>query len=180
MPCDANATLMDEFDRLVALYHTRASSSAKSRLSVLLDIERIRDPRVVPFLLGVLGDRHEAEEVRIQVVKRLRNRNGLLASADRPLIARVVGDVLAEQSSQEVRLQAALTLGDFTDIDGVLSRLTALSLARDESIDLRYAAFTSIERAGPTPECIALMRQITSDEALGDAARSVLAVWHVG
>ena len=46
-------------------------------------------------------------------------------------------------STEELRLQAALALGDFTQIDGVLSSLSAVSLARDESIDLRYAAFTS-------------------------------------
>ena len=87
--------------------------------------------------------------------------------------------MLADKSNEELRLQAALTLGDFTEIDGVLPRLSAVSLARGESIDVRYAAFTSIERAGPTPECIALMRQITGDETLGEAARTVLSAWHV-
>jgi hypothetical protein len=72
-----------------------------------------------------------------------------------------------------------LALGDFIDVDGVPATLTELSLARDESIDLRYAAFTSIERAGPTPECIAVLRQIAGDDALGDAAHSVLSAWHV-
>ena len=32
---------MDEFERLVSIYRMRASSSAKSRLDVLLDIERL-------------------------------------------------------------------------------------------------------------------------------------------
>ena len=49
--------------------------------------------------------------------------------------------------------------------------LTALSLAHDETIDLRYAAFTSIERAGPTPQSIAVLRQIAHDDALGDSPR---------
>jgi hypothetical protein len=167
---------MDELDRLVNLYHSRASSSVKSRLDVMLDIERLRDARVVPFLLGVVADRHESADVRIYVVRRMR----FIPPTDRPLVAEAIGDVLTDESDAQLRLQAALTLGDFTDIDGVLSRLTALSLAGDESIDLRYAAFTSIERAGPTPECIALMRQIGSDEALGGAARSVLSAWRVG
>jgi hypothetical protein len=171
---------MDELQRLANVYRTRASSSVKSKLDVLMDLERVRDPRVVPFLLQVLADRHESEAVRVHVVKQLRNGSGLLLPANRPPVARALGDVLADMSAEELRLQAALALGDFTQIDGVLSSLSAVSLARDESIDLRYAAFTSVERAGPTPECIALLRQIAGDEALGDAARSVLAAWHVG
>ena len=171
---------MDAFQRLVNVYHTRASASAKSRLDVLLDIEQLRDPRVVPFLLEIVADPHESTDVRMYVLKRLRNRQVWIAPTDRPLIASTVSDVLLDTSNEELKLQAALTLGDFTEGDGVLSRLTAVALARDESIDLRYAVFTSIERAGPTPECIAVMRQIASDEALGAAARSVLSAWHVG
>ena len=82
-------------------------------------------------------------------------------------------------SSADLRLQAALALGEFAQIDGVLARLSAVCLAQDESIDLRYAAFTSLERAGPTPECIALLRQVSNDDTLGSAARSVLLAWHV-
>ena len=99
--------------------------------------------------------------------------------ADRPPVARALGELLADTSADELRLQVALALGDFNQIDGVLSTLSGVSLARDESIDLRYAAFTSIERSGPTPECVAVMRQIARDETLGDAARSVLSAWHV-
>jgi hypothetical protein len=170
---------MDEFDRLVSMYRMRASSSLKSKLDVLMDIEQVHDARAVSFLLDVVGDQHEIDEVRIHVVKRLRRGNGLLARADRRLVARAVGEALADTSSVQLRLQAALTLGDFTEVDGVLPKLSAVSLARDESIDLRYAAFTSVERAGPTPECIGFMRQIAGDETLGDAARSVLSAWHV-
>lgn len=170
---------MDDFERLVSLYRTRASSSVRSKLDVLMDIERIRDRGVVPFLLEVSCDGHESVEVRISVVKRLRNRHGFLAPADRQRVAKIVGEVLADASNAELRLQAVLTLGHFTDVDGVLSALSAVSLGRDESIDLRYAAFTSVERAGPSPESIAVMRQIASDETLGDAARSVLSAWHV-
>src|SRR4051794_20782170 len=47
---------MDELQRLVDVYRTRGSASVKSKLDVLIDLERVRDPRVVPFLLKVLGD----------------------------------------------------------------------------------------------------------------------------
>jgi hypothetical protein len=170
---------MDELQRLVDLFNARAASSAKSKLDVLMDLERVRDPRVVPFLLQLLADRQESADVRIHLVKQLRNGTGLLVPADQPVVARAIAKVLADTSTAELRLQAALALGDFTGIDGVLPILSKVALAPEESIDLRYAAFTAIERAGPTPEGIAAVRRIVRDETLGDAARSVLSAWHV-
>jgi len=169
---------MDELQRLVDLYRLRARSSARSKLDVLIDLERVRDPRVVPFLLHVLVDPDESEDVRIHVVKQLRGGTGVLVPADRPVVAKALAEVAADNSPQELRLQAVLALGDFTQIDGVLSSLCEVTLARDESVDLRYTAFTSIERAGPTPQCIAIVRRIARDDTLGDAARSVLSAWH--
>jgi hypothetical protein len=170
---------MDELQRLINLYGTRAASSAKSKLDVLIDLERIRDPRIVPFLLQILTDPCESEEVRIHVVGQLRGGSGVLVPADRPVVAKAIGGVLADPSPANLRLQAALALGDFIQIDNVLRSLSAVSLARDESIDLRYAALDSIERAGPTPESVGVLHQIAQDETLGGAARSVLSAWHV-
>ena len=170
---------MDELQRLVKLYSTRADSSVNSKLDVLMDLERVRDPRVVPFLLQLLTDPRESVDIRVHVVKQLRSGTGILVPADRPTVASALQDLVTDASSEEVRLQSALALGDFTQVEGVLSTLTTVSLARDESIDLRYAAFTSIERAGAAPESVAVLREIARDETLGDAARSVLAAWHV-
>ena len=169
---------MDELERLVDLYRTREASSARSKLDVLMDLERIRDPRVVAFLLRVLGDRQERDEVRIHIVRQLRNDSGIVVPFDRPVVSRALVEVLSETSVDNLRVQAALVLGDFTEMECVLPALAALSLAHDQSIDLRYAAFTSIERAGPTPQSIAVMQQIALDDALGSAARSVLWAWH--
>jgi hypothetical protein len=170
---------MDELQRLVNLYGTRADSSVNSKLDVLMDLERVRDPRVVPFLLEILMDAWESVDIRIHVVKQLRSGTGILVPADQPTVASALEDLVTDASSEEVRLQSALALGDFIQVEGVLSTLTTVSLARDESIDLRYAAFASIERAGATPASIAVLRKIARDETLGDAARSVLVAWHV-
>ena len=113
------------------------------------------------------------------MLKQLRTGDGLVAPAERPRVAKSVSDILADKSTVELRLEAALALGAFTQIDGVLATLSNVALARDESIDLRYAAFTSLERAGPTPESIALMRLISTDETLGISARGVMSAWHV-
>ncbi len=170
---------MDELERLVNVYRARGSSSVKSKLDVLMNLELIRDPRVVPFLLELLCDRDESQEVRIHVVQQLRGGTGVLVPTDRPAVTHALTAVVGHRSSEELRLQALLALGDFTAIEGVLRTLGAVALTQDESIDLRYAAFTAIQRAGPTDGSIAVMREIAADETLGDAARSVLSAWHV-
>jgi len=170
--------VMAEFERLVEAYTRRASACPGSKLDLLMDLARICDRRVLPFLLKVMANADEAEEVRIYVLKQLRNGGGLVAPADRPVVARLIGDILADGSTPDLRLEAALALGEFVQIDGVLPNLSVVCLAHEESIDLRYAAFTSLERAAPTPECIALLRRLSNDETLGDSARSVLSAWH--
>jgi HEAT repeat protein len=149
---------MDELERLVDAYQVRGSATVRSKLSVLMHLKRIRDPRVVPFLLKVLEDAGEVEQVRIYVLKQLRNGDGLLVPADRGPVAKAIADVLDHGATAERRLEAALALGEFTQVDGVLARLGAVCLTHDESIDLRYAAFTSLERARPMPDYIALLR----------------------
>lgn len=148
-------------------------------MSILMDLERSRDPRVVAFLLDVLADPLEAPRVRIYVLKQLRNARELIGPSKRPAAANAAVHALVESRDADLRIQAALTLGQFADVDGVLSILGAVCLVEAESIDLRYAAFTSLERAGPTPECIALLREIAPDETLGLLARNTLSAWHI-
>jgi hypothetical protein len=171
--------MTDDFQKLAEEYAARGVTAASSRLNLLMDIERIRDRRVLPFLLSVLRDCHESNAVRIYVLKQLRHGNGLLLPADRPPAADAIGDVLAGHSSEDVRVLAALALGVLTEQAGVLAKLGAICVAPDESIDLRYAAFTALQRAGPTSECVELLRGIASDETLGGPARNVLSAWNV-
>ena len=95
---------MDEVGRLVHEY--RMLASVASKLDLLLDLVRIRDPHVVPFLLKVLGDPSEAETVRIHVLKRLRNGDGLVAPVERPQVAKAIRDVSADNSTTELRVEA--------------------------------------------------------------------------
>ena len=169
---------MDEVERLILVFSARgAMASAAAKLDVLLDLERLRDPRVVFFLLQLLGDPSQPAEVRVHVLKRLRN--GPLTADDRVKFASALRQLLASGSSLDLRLQAALALGELTEIAGVLPALGTLALEPHESIDLRYAAFTSLERAGPTTECVNLLRQLSNDDTLGCAARSVLVCWRL-
>ena len=122
-----------------------------------------------------MNDQTEAAEVRIYVVKRLRNRR--IASNERGTVALAVIQVLRVGSSPDLRLQSALALAEFTDIERVIQMLGSIALDLREPIDLRYSAFTSLERAGPVDECVEILRQLAVDEALGRSARSLLSTW---
>jgi hypothetical protein len=76
-----------------------------------MDLDQLRDARIVPFLVGVLNDQTEAAEVRIYVVKRLRNRR--IASNERGTVALAVIQVLRVGSSPDLRLQSALALAEY-------------------------------------------------------------------
>jgi len=122
-------------------------------------------------------DSGKAAGVRIHVVKRLRNQR--LAPHKRETVAVAMIQVLRVDSSPDLRLQLALALAEFTDIDGVVHMLGSIALNVRERIDLRYSAFTSFERAGPTDECVQILRQLSADETLGHSARSLLSMWHL-
>jgi hypothetical protein len=167
---------MDEVERLIHAYQAQGSRySVVSKLDVLMDLERVHDPRALEFMLRVLADPHEAREVRIEVLKRVRDRR--LGAGERPRIAAAFLELLHDSSSVDVRLHATLALAGFTEVAGVVAALGALASAPAESIDLRYAAFTALDRAGPTPEYLALLHHLADDETLGDSARSVLRAW---
>jgi hypothetical protein len=169
---------MDDVERLIQAFRTRgAMRSTVSKLDVLMHLERLHDGRIVPFLLHVLADPDEPPEVRMHVLKRLRN--GPLTADDRSTVATGFRQLMSNGSSVELRLQAVLALGEFTDITGVLAALGSLALEPQQLIDLRYSAFTSLERAGPTPECVNLLRQLSNDEILGPSAQSALVRWRL-
>jgi hypothetical protein len=170
---------MDELERLVGEYRAQASVCPSLRINVLADLQRVRDPRVVPFLLTVLLNKDEADDVRMYVMKELHSGTGLVGATNRPAVAQALRGVLAENLVDDLRGQAALLLGEFTDVNGVLSSLGAVCTTRDASIELRYTAFTSLARAGPTHECVELLEVLATDDSLGGASRSVLASWHI-
>ena len=87
--------------------------------------------------------------------------------------------VLSDRSSPDLRLQAVLDLAEFTTIDGVQATFGGLAPDPGETIDVRYSAFTSLQRAGPTATCVAILRQLSADGILDRSARSLLSLWRL-
>jgi hypothetical protein len=154
--------------------------SIAAKLDALMDIERLSDRRVVPFLIDVLTDAREPAEVRLHALKRVRDGTLINLEGFREPVARAMLRLLQDQHHPQLRLHAALALAEFTEVDGVPTALGATALDPDVPLDLRYSAFTSLERASPAPECVALVRQLLADDALGVSASSLLSLWRLG
>jgi hypothetical protein len=169
---------MDNVERLIGTFVARSDAPVACKLDALMDIERQRDPRVVQFLLGVMTDHREPVEVRVQALKRVRDRDPVDGPPEPA--ATTLLQVVHDSGPPPLRLHAALALGGFIDVAGVPAGLGAVALDPTVPIDIRYSAFTSLERTGPTPECVAYLRQLLADDALGASARSLLFSWRIG
>ena len=168
---------MDNVQRLIQSFRARPDASVMCKLDALMDIERLRDARVVSFLVDVLRDDQEPVQVRAHVLKRLRDES--LTNGLREYAANTMLGLLLDGCLPRLRLRAALALAEFTDVDGVPAGLGAVMRDTEVPLDIRYAAFTALEQAGPTPECVALLRQLLLDDALGPSARRLLLSWQV-
>jgi hypothetical protein len=152
-----------------------STSSVAAKLDALLDLEQVRDPRVLGLMLQILADTQQPTEVRLYVLKH--TRNGTLATTQRPRVARVLLDLLEDRSSSALHLQAILALGEFTDVDGVVIALCVLARDAGQALELRHAAYSSLDRTGPTPAYIALLNDLAADDTFGLSARTTLAAW---
>ena len=172
---------MDMVEQLIRAFGALGKPDQSARkLDVLMDLGRLDDPRVVSLLEQVTTDRAQPADVRIDALRRLRE--AAMAPADRVRAAEAGIQALRESvgiADDSLRLHASLALGDFVDVPGVLDALGALCACVDEPIELRYNAFTSAQRTGPTPSCVELMRVLSTDETLGQSAQSVLVSWGV-
>jgi hypothetical protein len=167
---------VDRVERLIRRFQAQGrASSVIQRLDPLLDLEQLHDPRVLDLMLKILGDPDQPAEVRLHVLKH--TRNGTLLANQRPRVAGVLLELLVDRSSSELHLQAVLALGEFTDIGGVVAALGALARDTRQTLELRHAAYSSLDRAGPTPEYLAMLQDLSEDDTFGLSARTTLAAW---
>ena len=64
----------DDIDQLITEFRRRGSAASLAwKLGVGMDLERVPDDRIVPFLVEVLVDRRQPIELRLHLLKRIRN-----------------------------------------------------------------------------------------------------------
>jgi hypothetical protein len=169
---------MDEVDTLLHAFGSRGTRNQSLwKLDILLDLGRLHDPRVVRFLAAVVVDTGEPLDVRLDALSRVREMAE--SPSDRVVAGGAALAALAPGSESQIRLRAAIVLGDFVDAAGVLSALGAVAAAEHEPTELRYNAYTSLQRAGPVAACVDILRRLRADEAFGPSASALMASWGV-
>lgn len=170
---------MDNVARLIQAFGSRGKHDHVAwKLDILMDLGRSDDARVAPFLAAIAADAEEPTDVRLDALGRLREAAIRSGSLDvRGIAANACLAVLPPPTPDRLRLHAALVLGDSIELTGVLTALGGLAQSASESIELRYNAFTSLQKAGPSSECLAILRTLTDDETLGQSALALLASW---
>jgi hypothetical protein len=171
---------MDDVARLIATFGARGRRGQSAwKLDVLMDLGRLDDGRVRTFLAAIVMDRDEPADVRQDALRRLRDL--AVTGEARALVAQTGVAALTQAGSATgalaFRSQAAIVLGDVVDLDGVLAALGAVAADPQEPIELRYTAFTALERGGPTADCLAILRPLAADEVLGRAVRGLFTSW---
>src|SRR4029079_10801045 len=101
-------THMDPVDQLINSYSSQNTARVFRKLDVLMDIEHLRDPRVVPFLLSVVQDPREPIEVRSRIVRMLRAAQSCDVAAEP--VALALCELLVDRTIPDLRVAAALTL----------------------------------------------------------------------
>ena len=66
--------MSDDIDQLITEFRNRGSAASLAwKLGIVMDLERVADDRIVPFLVEVLVDHRQPTEVRAHLLKRVRN-----------------------------------------------------------------------------------------------------------
>ena len=165
---------MDSVDRLLG----RFGSPGADQVRLILDAEpHLPDPRVHAFLIALAADPAGYDLARIECMKILRRYPPAGPAAWRQA-GRAVAAALAEDD-EVVRQFAAMSLGPYAHDEVVFAALTAAAL-HDEDLDVRYNVLDALEEAGPSDRSAGLLRRLTGDPEVGNAAARVLRAWTHG
>src|SRR6476660_4034125 len=101
--------MSDDIDHLITEVRRRGSAASLAwKLGIVMDLERVPDDRIVPFLIEVLVDRRQPTELRAHLLKRIRN-GGIRPEENRRVAAALIF-LLREISNTNIRTHAVLAL----------------------------------------------------------------------
>jgi hypothetical protein len=169
MPSDAVA-------EQIAVFNGAAEDDEATRLDALAVLEELSDPRILPFFLKVLADPHALDLARIEICEILQGREGNTA-IERREIARALTAVMLDDDQDDVRSYAAGALSSYLAERVAREAISQVVLDTAERRNVRHNALFAIERAGPSPESLKILRQLELDPELARAARRILGEW---
>lgn len=167
----------ERIEDLVLEYQGASAPGRESarKIELLAQLARSLDARVFAFLVEVAA----ADDYDLARIEALRSLE-FWATSD-PQQGRLVVDmlecVLRNGEDNLVRAYAVLALSGHMKVPGAVQIAGRHALDPEEDQDVRHNAFFALERGGPSPESIELLRRGVTDPALGAGCFRVLAAW---
>ncbi|MEW6127921.1 MAG: hypothetical protein AB1757_12855 [Acidobacteriota bacterium] len=170
---------MDEVGRLISEFKAAkldANGECDEKIDLILELEELEDPRIMPFFLEVIGNENEYDLARIEVLKILKLRDRR-SPEEHERIGKAILEVLAKSKDADVRNYAAMALAKYLDVEGANTEAGNLLLNSKTQIDLRHNLFFAFERFGETDDGREVMLKLLQDEEFRQSAARVLGDW---
>ena len=168
---------MDRIEELIANYRNedtlalpRPDASRKPR--IIEELGSDDDPRALKLIVQAASDEAEFDLARIAAFRVLELRRPT-APEERQEIAEVIARVVKNDSDNDVRNYAAIAAAYYTTVDDVAEQIIRILLDDGENSDLRWNAFTAVEKMGSTAKALDAMRAIREVPEFQHARRSV-------
>lgn len=171
---------MEQVQQLIAAFHNQQQNKKNEypgKMTIIRSLEERDTPEVLTFFLQTVANPQEYDLARMEILKILR-----LYKSDeqqRQNIAQVLVTIVKEDQDDLVRSYAIMALRNYTGIEQVDDVVERVVTDEDEDEDLRFNAFSVLERIGPNERTRRLLQDLAEDEVLGSAVKRVRKTWNV-
>ena len=129
------------------------------------------------FLQSVLSDENANDLVRIEAMKAAAEARTEMSDQEKLLFGSLLITLSKKSADYLTRLWAVRQMQWFVDVSVVLNQAVRILVDESAAIDIRIAALSSIERGGPNPSSISLLKSFAPGSELGGYASRVLEDW---
>ena len=147
----------------------------QQKVEILHILEDSGDPRIPAFLLRVVSDMEQYDMARISALEILR-----FNTYDEPYYDQIglrLCFLAQNDKDPDVRIHAALALGNYIKAPGVVEAVLKIGSDSREDTIVRDNAIAALEKIAPDPALIAAVVALTADPIMGSAAQWVLDTW---
>lgn len=172
---------MDEVGVLIGRFEDEDTDSlpeidTSKKVDIVRRLENLTDERVLPFFMRVLASQQEYDLARIEILRILEVRRARDAH-EGELIGKLIQRMLSSDPDDDVRNYAAMAISSYMDVKGSLEVVEGIIFNVEEEINLRWNAFTAVERMGPTREGELMLHRLLKDDQFKGSAQRVLSQW---
>lgn len=174
---------MDEVGHLISTFKEENTKSLDNvdfsrKVRIIMELEGVDDDRVLPFFLETVMNEDEYDLARIEILKILEIRESN-DKDEHQKIGHIVKNILMNDPDDDVRNYAAMTVSNFMDVEGVIEQIVKIIFNVEEDINLRWNAFTAVEKMGPTQQSLEILQKCLSEDEFKKSVLLILNRWNI-